>query len=358
MLSRAAALPGGCSGEPHDRRFPEFTVLEACRIIQHLDAWQAMYSVIVPIYRNAEFVPLLISEFGRIAARVAERFRMPMEVVFVVDGCPDNSYELLKEALPDAPFRSQLVLHTRNFGSFAAMRTGLRAAKGETFGIIAGDLQEPPELLIAFLENLVDDGCDIVIGVRESRDDPAASRFYANLFWWLYRRLIIKDIPEGGIDLFACNLAVRNELLRLDEAHSSLVGLLFWLGFRRREVSYSRRARAMGKSAWTFGKKVTYLLDSVFAFTDLPIRILTFLGAVGVSMAVGLGIMVTLLRLIGDIAIPGYAATVLVITFFGALNMLGIGLIGSYVWRTYENTKRRPLALVQRSESFDGGVAA
>lgn len=316
-----------------------------------------MYSVIVPIYRNAEFVPLLMSEFGRIAALVENRFRMPMEVVFVVDGSPDNSYELLKEALPDAPFRSQLVLHARNFGSFAAIRTGLRAAKGVTFGVIAADLQEPPELLIAFLENLVDDSCDVVIGVREGRDDPASSRFYAKLFWWFYRRLVIKDIPEGGVDLFACNLAVRNELLRLDEAHSSLVGLLFWLGFRRREVRYKRRARAMGKSAWTIGKKVTYLLDSVFAFTDLPIRILTFLGAVGVIMAVGLGAVVTLLRLIGDIEVPGYAATVLVITFFGALNMLGIGLIGSYVWRTYENTKRRPLAIVQHSESFGGAAS-
>ena len=346
------------SGEPDDPRFPEFSDVEAFRVVYSIDAWRAMYSVVVPIYRNAEFVPLLVSEFGRIAALVAERFRMPMEVVFVVDGSPDNSYDLLKQALPDARFRSQLVLHARNFGSFAAMRTGLRAAKGETFGIIAGDLQEPPELLIGFLESLADDSCDIVIGVREGRDDPALSRFYANLFWRLYRRLVIKDIPEGGVDLFACNLAVRNELLRLDEAHSSLVGLLFWLGFRRREVKYKRRARAMGKSAWTFGKKVTYLLDSVFAFTDLPIRILTFLGAVGLTMAVGLGAIVTLLRLMGAINVPGYAATVLVITFFGALNMLGIGLIGSYVWRTYENTKRRPLAIAQRSESFDGNVTA
>ena len=315
-----------------------------------------MYSVVVPIYRNASFVPLLIAEFSRIAALVADRFGMPMEVVFVVDGSPDDSHELLQRALPDAPFRSQLVLHARNFGSFAAIRTGLHAAGGEMFGVIAADLQEPPELLIAFLENLVGDNCDVVVGVREGRADPASSRISANVFWWLYRRLVMTDIPEGGVDLFACNLAVRNELLRLDEAHSSLVGLLFWLGFRRREVSYRRRARTIGKSGWSFGKKLDYLFDSVFAFTDLPIRILTFLGALGVAMAVGLGAIVTLLRLIGDIAIPGYAATVLVITFFGALNMLGIGLIGSYVWRTYENTKRRPLAIVRHSESFAGAA--
>lgn len=317
-----------------------------------------MYSVVVPMYRNAEFVPLLVSEFDRIAAIVANRFGMSMELVFVVDGRTDDAYELLQQFLPHAQFRSQIVLHARNFGSFAAIRTGLHVARGTIFAAIAADLQEPPELLVAFLEALAGDTCDIAVGVREGRDDPPVSRFMANLFWRFYRYLVVKDIPEGGVDLFACNTAVRSELLRLEEAHSSLIGQLFWLGFRRREVKYRRRARAMGKSAWTFRKKVTYLLDSVFAFTDLPIRILTFLGVVGVTIAFGLGVLVTLLRLIGDISVPGYAATVLFITFFGALNMLGIGLIGSYVWRTYENTKRRPLAVIQQAESFNGAVSS
>jgi polyisoprenyl-phosphate glycosyltransferase len=254
-----------------------------------------MYSVVVPMYRNAEFIPLLVSEFGRIAAMVEKRFGMPMELVFVVDGRTDDAYELLQQSLPHAPFRSQIVLHARNFGSFAAIRTGLHVAQGKVFAAIAADLQEPPELLIAFLEALAGESCDIAVGVREGRDDPPVSRFMANLFWRFYRHLVVKDIPEGGVDLFACNMAVRNELLRLEEAHSSLIGQLFWLGFRRREVKYSRRARAMGKSAWTFRKKVTYLLDSVFAFTDLPIRILTFLGVVGVTIAFGLGLLVTLL---------------------------------------------------------------
>ena len=316
-----------------------------------------MYSVVVPIYRNAESVRLLISEFGRISAIIEERFGVLVEFVFVVDGSSDESHALLKEALPSASFRSQLVLHARNFGSFAAIRTGLHAAKGETFAVIAADLQEPPEILIAFLQVLTSGTCDIAIGVREGRDDPVMSRFSANLFWRLYRRLIVKDIPEGGVDIFGCNLRVRDELLKLEEAHSSLVGLVFWLGFRRCQVRYTRRARAFGKSAWTLSKKATYLADSVFAFTDLPIRILTVMGLVGTTIALALGAIVTLLRLIGYIEVPGYAATILVITFFGALNTLGIGLIGTYAWRTYENTKRRPLAVIQHSESFGGNAS-
>ena len=313
-----------------------------------------MYSVVIPVYRNAEFIPLLIKEFSRISTIVQERLGLPIEFVFVVDGSPDNSYELLEEALPKAPFSSQLIMHARNFGSFAAIRTGLKAASGDYIGIIAADLQEPPDLLLQFAEALKIGAYDIVIGVREGRDDPFLSRASADLFWAVYRKLINREIPERGVDVFACNRRVRDELLQLQEAHSSLVGLVFWLGFRRGEIPYRRRARAYGRSAWTLRKKFNYLLDSVFAFTDLPIRILTLLGLLGTLFAVLFGISIAIMRLVGNIDVPGYAATIVVIAFFGALNTLGIGLIGSYTWRAYENTKNRPFAIVQRARSFQG----
>ena len=111
-----------------------------------------MYSVVIPVYRNAEFIPLLIKEFSRISTIVQERLGLAIEFIFVVDGSPDNSYELLEEALPEAPFSSQLIIHARNFGSFAAIRTGLKAATGDYIGTIAADLQEPPDLLLQFAE--------------------------------------------------------------------------------------------------------------------------------------------------------------------------------------------------------------
>lgn len=317
-----------------------------------------MYSVIIPVYRNAEFVPQLISEFTRISAAVQERYGIVTEFVFVVDASPDDSFSLLEKALPDASFPSQLILHARNFGSFAAIRTGLRAAKGEYCAVIAADLQEPPDLLIEFLDKLIRDGSDIVVGVRESRDDPAMTRLSADLFWSFYRRFIVRDIPPGGVDVFGCNRRIRDELLNLEEANSSLIGLVYWLGFRRAEVRYERRARAFGKSAWTLSKKINYLLDSIFAFTDLPIRILTVAGFLGIGVAVLLGLSVIIMRLAGEIEVAGYTATIVVITFFGALNTLGLGLIGAYAWRSYENTKRRPLALVRTCRDFSGVTAA
>ncbi|WP_214412867.1 glycosyltransferase [Sphaerisporangium fuscum] len=317
-----------------------------------------MFSVIIPVYRNAESLPELIEEFVKINSIVAERHGMPTEFVFVVDASPDESFELLKAALPLAPFRSQLLLHARNFGSFAAIRTGLRAARGDYFGVIAADLQEPPELLLGFLHRLLDGDTDIAVGVREARDDPGMSRLSANLFWGFYRRFIVRDIPAGGVDVFGCNSRIRDELLKLEEANTSLVGLVYWLGFRRSEVRYERRARAYGKSTWTLGKKVDYLLDSVFAFTDLPIRILTLLGMLGFAVAGCMAVFVVVMRLMGQIEAAGYTTTILVITFFGALNTMGLGFIGSYAWRSYENTKKRPLALVRTADAFDGAPEA
>ena len=310
------------------------------------------YSVIVPVYRNEEFIPSLLSEFSRIHDIVAERFGLVTEFVFVIDGSPDNCYALLREALPNSPFPSQLVLHTRNFGSLAAIRTGLQAGRGSYFGIIAADLQEPPELLLDFLVPLVRDATDVVVARRQGREDPAASRISANLFWRLYRVFVNPDIPPGGVDVFACNRQVRDELLRLEELHSSLVGLLYWVGFRRQETPYARRARAFGKSAWTFRKKVTYLLDSVFAFTDLPIRLLALCGIVGLILGIGYGLTVVILRLLDQLEQPGYAAIIVIITFFGSLNTLGLGIVGAYAWRANENAKRRPLSIVQATHAF------
>ena len=313
-----------------------------------------MYSVVIPVYRNTESLPALAVALGNVAVTVLRRFHAPLEVVFVVDGSPEQEFALLEGILVDAPFRSKLLLHSRNFGSFAAIRTGLKAAAGDYFGVIGADLQEPPELLINFLEQLKEGQADIVFGVRKQRDDPALARLSSGLFWRYYRKFVMKEIPAGGVDLFACTRRVRDEVLAMEEANSSLVGLMFWVGFRRTEVAYERRARTYGTSAWTFRKKLRYLSDSVFAFTDLPIRILSALGVIGVAFSVIFGCIVLLVRLIGGVNVPGYTPIVLTIVFFGALNMIGLGLVGSYAWRSYENTKHRPLGIVSAYRSFDG----
>jgi hypothetical protein len=128
--------------------------------------------------------------------------------------------------------------------------------------------------------------------------------------------------------------------------------LLLWLGFRRASIGYNRLPRTHGKSAWTLAAKVRYLSDSIFAFSDLPITLMTILGACGLIMSVIFGLAVLAVKLSGAINVPGYAATVLLVTFFGGLNSFGLGLIGSYIWRTFENTKSRPHAVVMKRDDF------
>jgi polyisoprenyl-phosphate glycosyltransferase len=300
------------------------------------------YSIVVPVYNNEASIPRLLQALTLISAELQGE----LEVVFVVDGSPDQSFTLLRDALDGLGFAAQLIALSRNFGSFPAIRIGLAAAHGEYFGVMAADLQEPPELLIAFFSALVADECDVTIGTRTARDDPFASRMTSKIFWGLYRHLVVHDMPEGGVDIFGCNRIFRDQLLKLEESRSSLIALVFWLGFRRKLIGYERQMRQEGKSSWTLSKKIDYMMDSIFAFTDYPIRLLIRVGMAGSILSVILGALVLASHLTGHISVPGYAATMMVVLFFGMIGLLGLGVVGTYAWRGYENSKKRPLAVV------------
>ena len=307
-----------------------------------------MFSLVVPVYRNEASIDALLERLERLSARMSGR----LEAVLVVDGSPDRSLERLAAALPRAGFPSQLLVLSRNFGSFAAILAGLEHARGEQFAVMAADLQEPEELILGFRDALARDDCDVAVARREGRADPLMARVFSRLFWSIYRRLVQPEVPRGGIDVFACNRVFRDHLVALRERNSTLVGLVCWLGFKRVEVPYTRQPRGQGSSAWTLRRRAHYLLDSVFAFSHLPIRLMELAGVLGLTLALGLGSIVLYARLRGDIVVPGYSATVLVVMFFGALNALGIGLLGEYVWRGFENTKGRPAYAVARRLSF------
>lgn len=310
-------------------------------------------SIVIPVFKNADSIPDLILDLTNVAHSAQCNFDCRTEVIFVVDGSPDNSYTILERVLPNASFSSQLILHSRNFGSFAAMRTGLQAARGDYFCVIAADLQDPPEVALLFLEKLLFDEYDVVVGCREHRQDPYLSSFASVLFWKFYKKFVIREIPEKGVDIFGCNIIFRDQLVKLEEANSSLIGLIFWLGYRRSEIPYERQHRRHGKSAWTIKKKINYLLDSIFSFTDLPIKLMTLLGLFSIFISIFFGMFVIYSKLYDFISVPGYATTIITVIFFGGLNSLGLGVVGSYAWRAFENTKGRPLAVVMALKQFN-----
>lgn len=309
------------------------------------------YSLIVPLYQSEANLPVLLDALQHISTALAHE----LEVVFVIDGGTDNTLTLLGDQLASMPFQSRVLCHSRNFGAFAAIHSGLAAATGQFFAVMAADLQEPPELILQLFCQVSNPDTDIVVAYREARNDGAITTFFSNVFWWLYRTFVIPDIPVGGVGTIACNRNFRDQLLKLDEKQSSLIGLVFWMGFRRKAIPYSRMKRKQGSSNWTLAKKINYFFDSLFSFSDLPIKILIAVGAIGLLISTVLGLGLVISHLLGmDPPVPGYAATVLTILFFGCINIVGLGIIGAYTWRAFSNTQKRPMAIVMETREFQG----
>lgn len=307
-----------------------------------------MLSLVIPVFRNRENIDPLLQALADLRAALPGE----LEAVFVVDGSPDDCYSHLRERLPGLPLRSRLIELSRNFGAFSAIGAGLAHGRGDYFAVLAADLQEPPELVTEFLRILESGEVDVVLGFRTRRADPWLSQVLSTVFWGLYRRFVLPEVPRGGIDVFACTRQVRDRLLELRETNTNLMALLLWLGFRRRFVPYARRARSEGTSAWTLKKKLRYAMDSVFNFTDLPIRLLFAAGVAGTLGAMAASLIVLLGWWRGLIPVLGYTPIMLTVAFFGGLTSLGLGVVGQYLWLSLQNTRRRPNYIVRSEEEF------
>lgn len=313
---------------------------------------QPRYSVVIPVYKNEETIPRLFARLRDIATRWQE-----LEVVIVVDGSPDGSADAIRREVVGAPFSVHLVEHSRNFGSFEAIRSGLQVVRGRYIGVMAADLQEPTSLVEEFFTLLESGGWDVAVGTRESREDPGSSRLLSGVYWSLYRRLIQPEMPKGGIDIFGCTQEVAARLVELEESHSSLIGLLLWVGYRRAEVPYARSAREHGKSGWSMRRKIGYFLDSSFSFTNAPITVITLVGLLGTLATVIIAITVMIAWATGAIPVEGYTALMLVSLGGTGAVLTALGVIGSYVRRGFDNSKRRPHAIVARRSELDPRTA-
>ena len=306
-------------------------------------------SLIIPVYNNEETLNILVEKITDISNQLSEN----LEVIFTIDGSPDRSYEILKKILPKKKFSSKIVLLSKNFGSFNAIRAGLKVANGKYFAVMAADLQEPSDLILNFFRTLENEPIDVVIGVRDGREDPFFSKIFSNLYWFFYKKFIIKGTPTGGFDVFGCNRLFRSNLLKLKETNSSLLSQILWIGFRRKEILYKRLERKLGTSQWTFNKKFTHMMNSIFSFSNFPIKLLMTLGTFGIFFFGISGLITVIAKFMGLIKIQGYTSLFLLIGFIGALYIFSMGLIGSYVWRIYENSKARPLSIILKIDEFN-----
>ena len=306
------------------------------------------YALVVPLYKSASGLDALVHAISGIS----EQLDGPLDVIFVDDACPENSGHLL--AIRHLPFNAKIIWHSRNFGAFSAIRTGIEYAEQDYIAVMAADLQEPPSLITEFFETLKTGEVDVTMGVRRSRNDPGFSKMLSGLYWWTYRRFVLPELPPGGVDIFALTRKASRALIGLSEQNSSLISQLFWIGFRRKFVPYDRLERQSGTSAWSLGKKLNYMMDSIFSFTDLPVRLAFWGGIFGVVLSVFYALFVLVQRLLGNVDEPGFAALIMVMVFIGSLNVLFLGVLGQYTWRSFQNTLNRPSHIVRKIEVIKG----
>ena len=301
------------------------------------------FSIVIPVYKNYESLGPLISSLDKTLSKLP----INHEIIFVIDGSPDRSLEWLRQNLPLENANCILVDLSRNFGSIAAIRLGMTKASGSIVAVMAADLQESPNILLEFYSVLCSGDTEIAIGRRISRNDPGMSKLFSHLYWNFYRKTINPEIPIGGVDVFACTKEAKDQIIAMKENSTSLVGLLFWVGFSRTYVDYERLERPYGKSAWTFRKKLRYFSDSIFAFSHAPILLLQGIGIFGISSSILIGSFTFFGAITDRISAPGYPAILIAILFSTSSILLGLGIVGDYAWRAYENTKMRPLVIIR-----------
>jgi dolichol-phosphate mannosyltransferase len=270
------------------------------------------------------------------------------EFVFVDDGSGDASYELLLEEQKKDK-RIKIIKLSRNFGSMSAMQAGLQYVTGDCAGIITADLQDPPELFLEMLEKW-EKGDKVVMACREGRQEPKLQSFFANTYYFLLDAFALKDYPKGGFDLVLIDRQIVDELKQISEKNTNIMSLIFWLGHDRSSISYIRQKREHGKSRWTLSKKIKLIIDSFVNFSYIPIRFISSVGFITALLSFSYGIFILFLWCFSATGVPvrGWASLIAVITFLLGLIMIMLGIIGEYLWRILDETRKRPSYIVDK----------
>lgn len=297
-------------------------------------------SIVVPIYKNEKNIIPFYDDFCDNIKPYLEDY----EIVMVNDGSPDDSWAVMK-AIAKRDKKVKIIKLSRNFGENSASFTGIQYSTGDCVTVRAADLQEPAGLILDMYQKWKQ-GAKAVIGVRESREDPVTTKMFSAIYYWLVRKLVIRDMPLAGFDIYFMDRVIADQIIGLNDRNSPITLQMLWLGSQPEEVLYERRKRAIGKSSWTFSKKMKLFIDSFVGFSYIPIRIISVVGIIFAFVALVWGIDLIIARLRGNIPIQGYTTILAVVLFSAGLIMFTLGVLGEYIWRILDAVRRRPVAIV------------
>lgn len=312
-----------------------------------------LVSTVIPVYHNAASLSELVRQLQDVARRNSD---CAFEFIFVDDGSKDDSYAVLC-ALKAQDARIGVLKLSRNFGSNPAILAGLTHARGDAIGVISADLQDPPQVIDDMLTQWRA-GSKVVLAIREQRDDPGLSSMLSAGFYTLFRRFAIKSMPPQGFDCFLIDRYVNDILISIQENNAFLAGLVLWLGFDPAIIYYKRQQREAryGRSMWTLTKKIKYFVDSFVAFSYFPVRITSILGFAFSGLGLLYALVIIISRIFAGIEVEGWSSMMVVLLIVSGVQMIMIGVVGEYLWRSLDETRKRPRYIVETTHEAQPGA--
>ena len=307
-------------------------------------------SVIVPCHNEAENVEPL---FAAIVDAFAEKLNGSYQVVFVDDGSSDSTLDLLRRVAESKPSSAEvtIVSFSRNFGKEAALYAGLEHARGQFVAFIDADLQQSPETLMEMYELLLShDDVDCVAAYQESRGSGILRNAFSRCFYGILAKSSRMDIIPNASDFRVFRRSVAQALLTMGEYHRFTKGLFAWVGFSTLPFPYIPADRNAGETSWSFSSLVRYALEGLLSFSTFPLTIASYLGCITSGVSMIYLIVVVAKRLLWGVDIPGFATLAALILLFGGLQLLVMGIMGSYLARMYIQGKQRPIYLAKLVE--------
>lgn len=299
-------------------------------------------SIVIPVYFNQDNLNPLYEDIQK---KLYVHTEYDWEIVMVNDGSRDESYAIMKK-LAAGDSRLKIFSLTRNFGSHAAILCGLSKCTGDCAIVKAADLQEPTELVLDMLKSW-QAGNNVVLAVREGREESRQQTLFANLYYWLVRKTALPTMPKGGFDVYLLDRKVITVLTLLDEKNSALTGQILWSGFRTDRVYYTRLAREIGTSRWTLKKKIRLVTDTLFSFSTLPVKAVTVVGTLSFIGALIWAVLEVIFKLLGMIEVSGWTTLFIFNLFSFGVIMLTLGILGEYLWRTFDASRNRPPYIIE-----------
>ena len=305
-------------------------------------------SCIVPCFNEEEVIPLYYEEMQKV--RKQEEGKIDFEIIFIDDGSKDKTLEVIKKLSEQAEC-IHYVSFSRNFGKEAAMYAGFEHANGEYVVTMDVDLQDPPHLIPEMIRSIEEEGYDSVATRRVTRKgEPPIRSFFARRFYGLINKISDADIVDGARDFRMMKRDMVNAILSMPEYNRFTKGIFGWVGFKTKWIEFENVERAAGETKWSFWKLFRYALEGIIAFSTVPLTIVSLIGVIVCIIAFLFLLFVVIRAAIFGDPVAGWPSLICVISFLSGIQLLGIGVVGMYLSKTYLETKKRPIYIKKESK--------